>query len=99
MQVLFFTLELFQCKIDRQELGAQSVVALAARAHICEIFRHTTSRRVKGTETRLAAPQRQGILRGRPPTHPQNAGPGRESLKWLKPKAPGGLKERSTPRA
>jgi hypothetical protein len=71
MQVLFFTLELFQCKIDGQELGAQSVVALAARADICEIFRRTTSRRVKGTEPRLAAPQRQGIFRGPPPTHPK----------------------------
>jgi hypothetical protein len=77
MQVLFFTLELFQCKIDGQKLGAQSVVVLAARAHIYEIFRRTTSRRVKGAEPRLAAPQRQGILRGPPPTHPKNAVPGR----------------------
>jgi hypothetical protein len=57
MQVLFFTLELFQCKIAEQNVGGQSVVALAARAHVSEIFRRTTSRHVKGTETRLAAPQ------------------------------------------
>jgi hypothetical protein len=57
MQVLFFTLELFQCKIDGQKLGAQSVVALAVREHISEIYRRTTARRVQGAEPRLAAPR------------------------------------------
>jgi hypothetical protein len=77
MQVLFFTLELFQCKIDGQKLGAQSVVALTARRTFMKFIRRTTSRRVKGTEPRLAAPQRQGILRGPPPTHLKNNVPGR----------------------
>jgi hypothetical protein len=57
MQVLFFTLELFQCKIDGQKLGAQSVVALAVREHISEIYRRTTSRLSKGANSRLAAPR------------------------------------------
>jgi hypothetical protein len=42
-----------------------------------KFFRRTTCRRVKGTEPRLAAPQRQGILPGPPPTHLKNNVPGR----------------------
>jgi hypothetical protein len=57
MQVLFFTLELFQCKIDGQKLGAQSVVALAVREHFSEIYRRTIARRVQGAQSRLAAPR------------------------------------------
>src|SRR5262245_29704766 len=62
MQVLIFTLELFQCKNGAQKLGAQSIVRIYATGNISEVFRRTLVQPATPKGTRLAARWHRGIL-------------------------------------